>query len=187
MATPIGHALVGLGIHVASAHDAAELRRPARAMTLVLAAVAPDIDLILRLVDGQNHHQGVTHSFGFALLVGILAALALGRRWGARRAAWLGLLIALAWGSHGLVDFLSGDTSPPLGPMLLWPATRAHFLSPWSVFSDTVRSLRWPVVWHNALALARELAILLPALAIVARARGFTRQDLAPGAWRRRR
>jgi len=155
-------------------------------MALVLAAVAADADLLLRLVDGQNHHQGVTHSVGFALLVGILASLALGRRRGARRAAWLGLLIALAWSSHGLVDFLSGDTSPPLGPMLLWPATRAHFLSPWPIFSDTVRSLRWPVVWHNALALAREVAILLPALAILARLRGFTRQDVWPGAWWRR-
>jgi membrane-bound metal-dependent hydrolase YbcI (DUF457 family) len=185
MATPIGHALVGLGIHVASARDAAELRSPARALALVLAAIAADADLALRLVDGQNHHQGVTHSLGFALLVGIVAATAVWR-WGARRAVRLGLLVALAWGSHGLVDFLSGDSSPPLGPMLFWPATRTHFLSPWSVFSDTVRSLHWPVVWHNAWALARELAILVPALAVVARLRGFTRRDVSFGdGWRR--
>ena len=37
------------------------------------------------------------------------------------------LAVALAWGSHILLDWLSNDTRPPLGVMALWPFTRDYY------------------------------------------------------------
>lgn len=166
MATPVGHGLVGFLVHAASLPAGEPLVRSRRAAAFVAAAVAADVDFLGRLVDGRNHHQMETHSLGCALLVGLVVwgVLALRGR-SARRALTTALLVALAWASHGLVDFLSGDHNPPLGPMLFWPATREHFVAPLPLFLDTVRAWRWSMVTHNAWALARELAILLPVLA----------------------
>jgi membrane-bound metal-dependent hydrolase YbcI (DUF457 family) len=164
MASPVGHGLVGLLAHALTARDRRELGSVERASILVAAGVAADLDLALRWLDGRNHHQGETHSLGFAL---IIAACAwgllrwLGRPGAGRGAAWVGA----CWLSHALVDFVSADTKPPLGPMLLWPASRAHFISPVTVFFDTRRSLSWDALRHDCLALALELAVLLPVVA----------------------
>ena len=74
-------------------------------------AIAPDFDLL------AFNHRGESHSIGAAMLAGALAwLLTRSPRWGAA--------VALAWGSHLLLDWLSNDTRPPLGIMALWPFNR---------------------------------------------------------------
>ena len=75
MPSPIGHALAGLTVHAVTARNPAERRDPGRAMVLALAAVAPDLDLLLRFVDGANHHQQHSHSVGCAVLAALAVAL----------------------------------------------------------------------------------------------------------------
>jgi hypothetical protein len=164
MATPVGHALLGVLIHGLSARNRQELANPARALGLAVAAVAADLDLALRWLDGRNHHQAEMHSLGAALIVaGVIWCLA---RLRGSQSAWRGAALAgLAWLSHPALDFLSEDTNPPFGPMILWPVSRAHFISPLPLFLDTRRALSWDAVHHNLLALSLELAILIPVVA----------------------
>ena len=157
MPTPIGHALAGLA--VAGASRKAGDRIPASHVAILMfCAVAPDLDLALRLLDGVNHHRGPSHSLGAAVLAGMAGLLV--RRLGADLpSAWA---ISSAWASHVLLDYLGLDTSPPIGEMALWPVSGAFFASPVSVFYDIPRSFSGWAIRHNALAVAIELAVLAP-------------------------
>jgi inner membrane protein len=173
MPSPVGHALAGLSVHVLLARDEAELWSAPRAATIVLAALAPDLDLLLKLTDGLNHHQAEVHSVGFALIVG-LAAFGVFRARRLPRAGAVGVAACLAWGSHLLLDYLSRDTSPPIGLMALWPFSATYYKFPWPIFLDIYRSLAPSALAHDALAAAWEVALLLPLLWLAHR-------------WRRRR
>lgn len=132
-----------------------------RAAIAVTAAVVPDLDLLLRFVDGRNHHQAESHSVGCAVLAGLVVwALAHWRRWPAPRA--LALLGALAWASHVGLDYLGRDTHPPIGLMALWPLSDGYFKFPWPVFLDIGRTLEWETIRNNVMAVAWEAALLLP-------------------------
>ena len=131
------------------------------------AAVAPDLDFLLRLVDGRNHHQGASHSVGCALLAAAGAALF------ARLAGWasplhLGLVAGAGWGSHLLLDYFGRDTHPPIGIPLLWPFAGGYFNSPLTLFLDIGRTLDWHTVRHDALAVTWETFFMLPILVATA-------------------
>ena len=121
----------------------------------VLGAL-PDIDLLPGL------HRGPTHSVGAMLIVGAIAALS-----GSRTRLVLGC--ALAYGSHILLDWLSQDGNPPIGLQALWPFSHEYYIAQWQLFLATSRQYYrgWTFVLHNLRAIGRELAILLPALAVV--------------------
>ena len=164
MPSPLGHGLVGLAVHAVTARDARDLGNVRRALVISGAAVAPDLDLLFRFVDGRNHHQAETHSIGAA----ILAALAVGvfaRLAGWTRAAGLGLLAGIGWLTHPLLDYFGNDTHPPIGLMALWPFDRGFFKSPFIVFMDIGRTLDWETVRHNVVAVSWELLVLTPLLA----------------------
>jgi membrane-bound metal-dependent hydrolase YbcI (DUF457 family) len=163
--SPVGHALAGLTIHALAARNRDDLFDVRRAGLIVTAALAPDLDLLLRFVDGRNHHQAESHSLGFALIAAAAAALiALWRRW--PRPGQLGLLAGAGWASHLLLDYLGKDTHPPIGIMALWPATSAYFKFPWPLFSDIGRTLAWETVRHNLAAVAWETLLLSPLLVL---------------------
>jgi membrane-bound metal-dependent hydrolase YbcI (DUF457 family) len=143
--SPIGHALGALAVGFAVAP------RPAttwdawlQGAIIAATGAAPDLDLLV------GHHRAQSHSVGAALIV---AAVAAAWRWPvARSRLRVFLVILAAWCTHPLLDALGTDTAPPIGIMAWWP------------FSDRYVMWRDPAffVWHNALAAAREVALLLP-------------------------
>jgi membrane-bound metal-dependent hydrolase YbcI (DUF457 family) len=168
MPSPIGHMLAG----VAVAWSGGPTLRRSDGLVLVCAALAaaPDLDLLL-----PGPHRGATHSLAAAVAVTIIAAAVTGQvtRW---RTA---LLCGFSYASHLLLDWLSADNYPPRGIQLLWPFSDRWFISDLDLFRQTARQqfLTAPIIRQNLIAVAQELAILLPILALVwwARRRGQLR------------
>jgi membrane-bound metal-dependent hydrolase YbcI (DUF457 family) len=163
MPSPVGHGLAGLTVHVLVSRNELELRNPRRLALTVGAALAPDIDLLFRFVDGRNHHNHETHSIGLAIAAGVLVGLlAWLRRW--ERPFAFGAASGLAWASHVLLDYLNVDTSPPIGIMALWPFESGFHKFPWPLFLDIGRKLDWATLQHDAVAAVWEATVLLPVL-----------------------
>jgi membrane-bound metal-dependent hydrolase YbcI (DUF457 family) len=161
--SPVAHGIAGFTLHVLLAREDRERLDVARAAVIVGAALAPDLDLLLRFVDGRNHHQGASHSVGAALLAAVVAAVLL-RLTGSPRLLSLAAGVGLAWLSHVGLDYLSNDTNPPIGLMALWPLSSAYYKFPVPLFLDIGRSLDWATLRSNLLAAAWESAVLGPAL-----------------------
>jgi membrane-bound metal-dependent hydrolase YbcI (DUF457 family) len=106
-----------------------------------------------------------THSVGFALLLGLLVFA-----W--RHSPRTAVACAVAAGSHVLFDWLGSDDSPPLGVMALWPFSQEFYFAEAYVFATISRRYWLPgFVAHNITSVLREIAILLPVLAITLWAR----------------
>lgn len=151
MPSPLGHALGGyaLGALVGG-------RRARPAIVFAMLGMLPDIDFLF------GTHSTYTHSLGAALVVG-LATLA----W-LRGDVVVGAAAAAAYGSHVLLDWMGRDGSPPVGIMALWPFSSGFYLSDLRVFMAIERRYWRPgFVVHNTVAVAREIAILLPIVALV--------------------
>ena len=174
MPSPVGHFLFGLTLHIATAPKGDVAWRP-RALTAVAAALLPDADLLLRFVDGRNHHQAESHSLGSALAAGLIVFLA-ARLARARSPASLGAAAFTGWISHVVLDFFGRDTHPPIGLMALWPLSHGYFKSPAPLFLDIGRTLEWIGVRNNAVAVTWEMVALCPLLVVAWRLR--TRQGV---------
>ncbi|MEZ5318882.1 MAG: metal-dependent hydrolase [Vicinamibacterales bacterium] len=162
MPSPVGHAMaaVAVGLAVSPAAGPARADRWRQAAVLAAAGVAPDLDLLV------GRHSMETHSVGAAILVASIAAWRLWPAGPTRTRIWLAMFAA--WMSHPICDALSLDTSPPLGVMILWPFDAGHYQTGWSLFAAISRRYWLPeFVWHNALAVVREIVILAPAVAFV--------------------
>jgi membrane-bound metal-dependent hydrolase YbcI (DUF457 family) len=136
-----------------------------RAALFAAAGVAPDLDLLV------GAHSGPTHGLGAAVITGLAAWVLLwGMGW--RRKKTTAGAMALAYASHTLLDWLGTDSSPPIGIMALWPFSRDHYESHLHVFTAISRRYWLPEFWaSNTRALAGELVILLPLVALVFLAR----------------
>jgi hypothetical protein len=139
------------------------------AAAFAIAGAAADLDFLLGV------HSGPTHGIGAAVMAGLIAYVATRR---GRFAAALGA----AYASHGLLDWLGSDTSPPIGIMALWPFSREYYESGAHVFEAISRRYWLPGFWiHNLHAVARELLVLLPIVAIVGAFRSRRRSRRRPG------
>ena len=174
MPSPVGHAIAGLTVFTLAEGRVDLARLRFRVAVVLVAALAPDLDLAWRLLDGRNHHQMQAHSLGAAVLAGLVVLL-LGWGLGWQRPRWLALAAGLAWASHVAFDYLGADTNPPIGIMALWPLDTGYHHFPWPVFMDIGRTLEWRTLRHNAAAAALESALLLPLLLLATRARRTTR------------
>jgi inner membrane protein len=185
--SPLGHVIAGVaaGWLVAGAPRQPSLDDPAWRHAALFGALGalPDVDLLV------GAHSGPTHSIGAAAIVGVVAALVQLARTRPHKhpgtlapshpgtlstlAPWhpgtLGVACALSFASHILLDWLSRDTTAPIGIMALWPFSHAYYESDLHVFMAISRRYYqgWTFVRHNVLAVAREIAILLPVLALV--------------------
>ena len=123
-------------------------------LVVVLAAVVPDIDF------AWGRHNMETHSLGAAVAAG-LAVFA----W--KRNARLAMAVTLSWASHVLFDWLGSDDTPPLGVMALWPLTSNFYFADAFVF-EAISRRYWldNFVSHNAWAVAKEVLLLAPILAL---------------------
>ena len=175
MPSPFGHALGGvLTAWLADLVPAGRSPRPARrpeswfqragdGLTVACAVLAavPDVDLFF------DNHRTVTHSVGAVCLVACATALVCVVRGGPlARIIWT---CTAAYASHLLLDWTAVDKTVPRGVQLLWPFDHRFYISGWNVFRQTERrgllSLRTMTI--NAVALMREIAILLPPLVAV--------------------
>jgi membrane-bound metal-dependent hydrolase YbcI (DUF457 family) len=123
-------------------------------------AAAPDLDLFF------GGHRTVTHSLTAAVVVGLCAAAAAAAT--RRPIARVALTCTLAYATHLLLDLLGADPVPPEGIQLLWPFSRAWFISGWNVFEHTERRHLFSAfsLDENAKAIFREVLILVPVAAM---------------------
>ena len=121
----------------------------------MVAAIAPDVDFLF------GRHNMETHSLGAAVLAGLAVA-------GWKRHARLAVAVTLAWTSHVLFDWLGSDTTPPLGVMALWPVSSNYYFSN-AFFFEAISRRYWldNFITHNLWAVAKELLLLGPILAVL--------------------
>jgi membrane-bound metal-dependent hydrolase YbcI (DUF457 family) len=149
--SPIGHALGA----IAAGWGIVPRRDRAAAAILASAAIVPDLDLLV------GDHRGISHSLGMAVAAGLVAVAI------TRRPRW-GVAVAVAWGSHVLLDWMSNDTWPPLGVMAFWPLTRDYYKASFEVFPPVSRKYWLAEFWvYNLKALVVELLIVGPIAATV--------------------
>jgi membrane-bound metal-dependent hydrolase YbcI (DUF457 family) len=126
------------------------------AFTLVaLAAVLPDLDF------AWGGHNRETHSIGAAIVAGLIVFA-----W--KRDSRLAIAVTLSWATHILFDWLGSDDTPPLGVMALWPLSSDFYFANAFVF-EAISRRYWldNFVSHNLKAIAREVLMLGPILAIL--------------------
>ena len=147
MPSPVGHALGGLIV--------GEVLAPSALLICAIAGVAPDVDFL------WGRHNQETHSLFAGVVAGLLVLA-----W--KRNARLAVAVTLAWTSHVLFDWLGSDTTPPLGVMALWPFSSEYYFSN-AFFFEAISRRYWldNFVTHNLWAVAREILILGPPLAVV--------------------
>jgi membrane-bound metal-dependent hydrolase YbcI (DUF457 family) len=173
MPSPVGHFLAGLTVGWVGEGNSERTKRVSsptglrpwttggRPWTIVLwcavLAALPDADLLI-----PHFHRTATHSLTATVLVFILAAVVTGKVTGEIR--WrLALVLATAYGTHLLLDWLGADPSPPRGFQLLWPFSDRFFISDLDLFPGTERRFgRGDFLLVNLYALLVELAILGP-------------------------
>lgn len=127
----VGHIAVGLlGAAFARRLDRPLLSAGPAAVVWVGLSMLPDADVV-GLAQGIPYgstwgHRGATHSIGFALVIGLLAAGF--ARLAGRSPGRLGGLAAAVVLSHPLLDML---TDGGLGCALAWPLADARLFLPW--------------------------------------------------------
>lgn len=96
-----------------------------------ICSMLPDADVIgfglgIRYADMLGH-RGLSHSFAFAAVTGVLVALTFGAR--GRQRAMLALYFAVITASHALLDAL---TNGGLGVALFAPFSNERYFFPWT-------------------------------------------------------
>lgn len=126
MPTIISHAAVPLALGIGLGG-----KRIPRALLAagMLACMLPDADVILfrfgATYDGAWAHRGFSHSLGFAIFLGLVAAGGL-RRFAPPPVAFG--FVAFSAASHGLLDML---TNGGHGIAFLWPLTDHRYFFDW--------------------------------------------------------
>lgn len=168
MASPVGHALIGLSAYTIGVR--CRFWTPGRATLLAITAVSllPDLDFLPVLFIGfdkanQLHHV-YTHTLGFCLLGGVLGGMA--AQYTGRFSFKIGFLASFSLLTlHLLADTLCFDNRPPYGAMIFWPLSERYLVSPVSVFMGVAKQ-DWRTLfgWYNVISITWEMIILMPFL-----------------------
>jgi membrane-bound metal-dependent hydrolase YbcI (DUF457 family) len=133
VASPVGHALVGLSAAAVVQQITGIESTPTLWIGAFIASGVPDLDVFLRFVgkDGPRYHRNASHSFltlvaFWIAVVGISFGLDLGLSWGLLF-AWLAALL-----THPMLDYLTTGTQ--LGKVgygigLWWPVSQTRYFS----------------------------------------------------------
>ena len=145
--SPVGHLLGGAIVGYTLV--------PSAVLLCAGAGAAPDLDFF------WGRHNMETHSLFAAIVAGLVVLAWKGN-------ARLALAVTLSWASHVLFDWLGSDTTPPLGVMALWPFSSAYYFSN-AFFFEAISRRYWldNFISHNLWAVAREILILGPVLALL--------------------
>jgi hypothetical protein len=136
----------------------------AQVATLAALGMAPDLDLLI------GSHRGVSHSLGAAALAACAAAAAHAPV--AETRLRIALAAFAAWASHPLLDAFGHDNAPPLGVMAFWPFSHEYVKTDWPIFGPISRRWwTWRFYVYNGFNVLREIVILGPLVALVARYR----------------
>jgi membrane-bound metal-dependent hydrolase YbcI (DUF457 family) len=136
-------------------------------------AAAPDLDFVPGLLVGApaTYHQGLSHSFAFAVVAGVTGAIVL--PFVASVTARLGFVVSfLCYASHLVLDLFGPDTRPPYGIPLFWPFSDHTFLSPVQLLlgashaghtsASTGEWINGVLTLYNVTALGLEVVLMLP-------------------------
>jgi inner membrane protein len=153
MASPYGHALVGLGLLNLCCPRWVSGRWKSILVygLVVFGACSPDLDFLPGLLVGNlsRFHHGPFHSLGMAIALslstGILIAF-----WGKPPSLFriTGFVFILIF-SHLVLDFFTEDLKPPFGFPLFWPFSRTYYLSSWPVLPYVDRGFSNPAIWSQ--------------------------------------
>jgi membrane-bound metal-dependent hydrolase YbcI (DUF457 family) len=159
MPTPVGHAVAGLTtgwLAESFGHKLPQPQSTRLTIACAIAAMAPDLDLLV------GSHRTYTHSIGAACAMGLVTWLLVRQR--VSRPARIALTIAVAYGSHVLLDWLGKDSSMPPGLMVLWPFSSRFYISGFDLFGEVSRRYWKPdeFIRGNLIAVAKELISLAP-------------------------
>jgi len=129
MATPIGHAIAGYAVYSFARAPGVKVQIGLLLLGAFMA-VAPDLDFIPGIIVGKPalYHQGISHSIGFAVLVGLVTAVIFKMR--GRSFGLVFYLCFFSYGSHLFIDLFGADQRPPFGIPFFWPISGEHFISP---------------------------------------------------------
>jgi inner membrane protein len=125
-------------------------------------AAAPDLDLLAIPFDPVGtplQHRVISHALPFAAVVGVVVALAMGKR---PYRLLLGGLAFLAMASHGVLDVF---TRHGAGPALWWPITDARYASSWQPIRGS-ESFQGYFNWQAIPILLSEGMMFLPVVAL---------------------
>ena len=181
LATPIGHALAGYSVYLVSeaGHDARHGDMYKLVLLSIFLAVAPDLDFVPGLLLGMPaiYHQGITHSLGAALFVGLAVATYCQSK--GQNFYRILRLCFLSYISHPIIDFFGPDGRLPYGVPLFWPLSNEHFLSPvplfWgmhhagSTYGSTLEWISGIISPRNILAVLVEVVWIMPFVLIATR------------------
>jgi inner membrane protein len=182
MASPYGHALVGLGLlNLCYPRWAAFRWKNGLIIALVIiGAWSPDMDFLPGLVLGNpsRFHHGLFHSLGMALVlsltIGILTAIFIKK---ASLSKISGFIFALFF-SHLLLDFFTADPKAPFGFPLFWPLTEAYYISPWPILPCVERDIANPAFWsQTSLVFIVESLFFLPFFFLSRKARKLRAEE----------
>ena len=161
MASPIGHGLAAVAAGwLVARPPASRTELLIQSGTLAVIGVLPDLDLLI------NRHSAETHSVGVAAIVATLSAMVRLPVAPTRERIWLAVF--LAWMTHPLLDAFTADSSAPIGIMVWWPFSSAHYHTGIAVFDSIYR--RWWLsgfLEHDLIAAVKEFAILGPVVVLL--------------------
>lgn len=168
MPTIISHAAVPLALGL----GLGEKRIPRKLLaTGIIAAMLPDADVILfrfgATYDSVWSHRGFSHSLGFALALGLAAALLLRR---STPPAVAFAFVSFSAASHGLLDML---TNGGHGIAFVWPLSGARYFFDWRPIQVSPLAASRFVAKAAAVARTEVLWIWLPALIVALSLRGL--------------
>jgi inner membrane protein len=141
----------------------------------IVASMLPDADVVLfrfgATYDDVWSHRGFSHSLGFAIFLGLMAALVL-RRCAPPLAAFA--FVGVSAASHGLLDMM---TNGGHGVAILWPLTSQRYFFDWRPIRVAPLALSRFPARAAAIVTTETLWIWLPAIALALGLRAWRREE----------
>ncbi len=182
MPSPVGHSLSGVAAYLLAG------RRGKGAAWVLVAfvflTILPDFDFVPGWLVRQPNlfHRGASHSLFLAVFAGLLAGLAL-RSAGKGRFVTGAMAGFFLYALHVVLDLFSVDYSDPKGFQILWPYSTNHYIAPWEIFPNIIRSGTGREFFsslfnlHNLKAVITETILFIPPILLLWGLRGGLTAD----------